>query len=354
MTGAFKAPSYPQRTQHPLLWALGVSVLLHLLTGLLWGGLTRWVAESPDTAPDWVRTLVLPKEVVRTPAAPTNEIAWKEINLEFIEVDPNNAVEKDTLDARFYSSANTVAAQPLPLEKKLPAPQITGVQTTTPKTFDTVKPAQLQKEDKPNPTEKPIAQETPIPTKAQEAKKPQPIGAPKEVGETQIAVIKPAAQVEKVQEEQKPAEEQIAANPRPKPIRKLAEAREQKGIVLGEKMLQLGGASRLSLSPSFDVRRSPFGDYDLRMIANIQERWWFLLEERHYSLERTGKVVIRFQLKGDGTISGVQTLNSDVGESLSFTCEAAVLGSSPFGRWPHVLKSQSIDPREITFTFNYN
>ncbi|MSU32700.1 MAG: hypothetical protein EXS25_08605 [Pedosphaera sp.] len=354
MTGAFKAPYHSQRTQRPLLWALGVSVFLHLLTGGVWGGLKRWVDESPDTAPDWVRTLVLQTEVVLTPSTPTNEIAWKEINLEFIEVDPNNAAEKDTLDSRFYSSANTVAAQPIPLEKKLPAPQITGVQTTTPKTFDTVKSAQPQQEEKPSPTEKTVSKETPVPTKTQEAKKPQPVGGPKELGETQIALIKPAAQVEKVQEEQRPAEEQIATNPRPKPIRKLAEAREQKGIILGEKMLQMGGVSRLSLSPSFDVRRSPFGEYDLRMIASIQERWWLLLEERHYSLERTGKVVIYFLLKGDGTISGVRTLNSDVGESLSFTCEAAILGSSPFGRWPPVLKSQSSDPREITITFNYN
>ena len=32
---------------------------------------------------------------------------------------------------------------------------------------------------------------------------------------------------------------------------------------------------------------------------------------------------------------------------------AAVMGASPFGRWPGVLKAQAIDPREITFTFHY-
>jgi hypothetical protein len=70
-------------------------------------------------------------------------------------------------------------------------------------------------------------------------------------------------------------------------------------------------------------------------------------------LERTGKVVLKFRLHGDGTISQMTTAEATVGETLSFTCEAAVMGASPFGRWPSVLKAQALDPREITFTFHY-
>jgi hypothetical protein len=64
-------------------------------------------------------------------------------------------------------------------------------------------------------------------------------------------------------------------------------------------------------------------------------------------------VVVRFNLHADGTISQMKTMESDVGDTLGFTCEAAVLGASPFGRWPSVLRAQAVDPREITFTFNY-
>jgi hypothetical protein len=168
-----------------------------------------------------------------------------------------------------------------------------------------------------------------------------------------LAKVEPKATTERSQEERKPVEAQESGAPRRKPIKRLAQAMEQKGIVRGEKMLQAGGSSRFSISPSFDVKSTPFGEYDLRMIAAVQERWWALLEERHYALERTGKVVLKFRLHGDGSISQMTTAESTVGETLSFTCEAAVMGASPFGRWPSVLKAQALDPREITFTFHY-
>ena len=342
-------------TTRPLLWALGVSVLLHLLFGLFYTVLEVWVDRSPKTAPEWARELVHPS-LPPQPKALANaapDPAWQEVPLEFLEVDPANALEKETKDARFYSNANAVSGQPIPSPKNLREPEIAGVQKTVPKTFDTVRPSQPQPQEKPVPVEKPVANETPAPQKPQEARKPQPAGGPKDTGETQVALVKPNASLETVQDEQKATEAQTSGAPRRKPIKRLAEAREQKGIVLGEKMMQEGGAPRISVSPSFDVKSSPFGDYDLRMVAAVQERWWALLEERRFSLERTGKVVLRFNLHGDGTISQLKTVQSDVGETLGFTCEAALMGASPFGRWPTVLKAQALDPREITFTFTY-
>jgi hypothetical protein len=348
-----EVPESRRRTTRPLLWALGVSVFLHLLFGLFYTVVELWVARSPQNAPEWAREMVRPTSPAPALSAVPAEPAWQEIPLEFIEVDPANAVEKETKDARFYSNANTVTGQPVPSEKKLRNPEIAGVQKSVPKTFDTVRPAQTEPQEQPKLQEKPAPNETPSPQKQQEARKPQPAGGPRENGETELAVAKPNASVERVQDEQKSAEAQQPGAPRRRPIKRLAEAREQKGVVLGEKMLQEGGTPHFSISPSFDVKSSPFGDYDLRMVAAVQERWWALLEERRYSLERTGKVVLKFNLHGDGTISQLQTVQTDVGETLGFTCEAALLGASPFGRWPTVLKAQALDPREITFTFTY-
>ena len=156
------------------------------------------------------------------------------------------------------------------------------------------------------------------------------------------------------QPEIKIMEAQESGAPRRKPVKRLIQETEQKGIIRGEKILQQGGTSRLSISPSFDVKSTPFGEYDLRMIAAVQERWWSLLEGRHFAFQRTGKVVLKFRLHGDGTISQMTTAEATVGEVLSFTCEAAVMGASPFGRWPRVLKAQALDPREITLTFHYH
>ena len=155
------------------------------------------------------------------------------------------------------------------------------------------------------------------------------------------------------QSEYKAVEAKEAGALRRKPIKRLAEAMEERGIIHGEKMLKQGETSRLSILPSFDVKNTPFGEYDLRMVAAVQERWLALLEGRHFAFERKGKVVLKFRLHADGSVSQVTTAESNVGEVFSFTCEAAVVGASPFGRWPSVLKAKGLDPREITLTFQY-
>jgi len=332
-----------------------IALAFHLLVLVLWTGAGIWVRRAPDQAPEWVRNLVQPAPPpAPKPADPAQDPAWQEVPLTFIEVDPALAVKDPPRDAKFYSAANAVSGQPIPSTKALKEPEITGVQKTMPKTFDTARPSptppQVQPKEEP---EVPATPETAVRQEKKEAQPAQPQGGIRDPGETQLAKVEPKAAAPQPQPERQAVQAQEAGAPRRKPIKRLAQAMEQKGIVRGEKMLQQGGASRLSISPSFDVKSTPFGEYDLRMIAAVQERWWALLEERHYALERTGKVVLKFRLHGDGSISQMTTAESTVGETLSFTCEAAVMGASPFGRWPSVLKAQALDPREITFTFHY-
>ncbi len=338
----------------PLAWAAVIALSLHLLMLLLWTGAGVWVRRAPDQAPDWVKNLVQPAvPPLAKPLDPARDPAWQEVPLTFIEVDPALAVKDPPRDAKFYSAANALSGQPIPSQKALKEPEITGVQKTMPKTFDTARPTPTPPQAQPKVEEVPATPETVVRQQKKEAQAAQPLGGIREAGETQLAKVVPQAQSERAQEERKPVEAQEPGAPRRKPLKRLDQAMDQKGIVRGEKMLQQGGSKRFSISPSFDVKSTPFGEYDLRMIAAVQERWWALLEERHYALERTGKVVLKFRLHGDGSISQMTTAETDVGDTLSFTCEAAVMGASPFGRWPSVLKAQTIDPREITFTFHY-
>lgn len=340
----------------PLGWAAVIALAFHLLMLALWTGAGAWVRRAPGQAPDWVRNLVQPSSPPPPlkPADPAQDPAWQEVPLTFIEVDPALAVKDPPKDAKFYSAANAQSGQPVPSPKAQKEPEITGVQKTTPKTFDTAKPSPTPPQVQPKQEEElPATPETAVRQEKKEAQPAQPQGGIREAGETQLAKVEPKAADPRPQPERQAVQAQEAGAPRRKPIKRLAQAMEQKGIVRGEKMLQQGGASRFSISPSFDVKSTPFGEYDLRMIAAVQERWWALLEERHFALERTGKVVLRFRLHGDGSISQITTAESTVGETLSFTCEAAVMGASPFGRWPSVLKAQALDPREITFTFHY-
>ena len=57
-----------------------------------------------------------------------------EAQLVFVEVDPTVAIPEPPKDTKFYSSQNSVAANPEPAEKELP--KIDGQQDKVVKTFD--------------------------------------------------------------------------------------------------------------------------------------------------------------------------------------------------------------------------
>lgn len=120
-------------------------------------------------------------------------------------------------------------------------------------------------------------------------------------------------------------------------------------------MRREGNSSRMALNSSLNVKSSPLGDYNYRMILAVQQEWYRLLEERRYALDRQGRVVITFNLHADGTVSGVETKDSDVGEVWSFLCELSVLQPAPFGKWPaEIRRLIGGDSVPVTFTFNYN
>ena len=86
----------------------------------------------------------------------------------------------------------------------------------------------------------------------------------------------------------------------------------------------------------------------------MQARWYHLLDERHYSLERTGKVVVQFKLHPDGSVSGLETKLETTGEIYSLLCQLAIEQPAPFGKWPPDLVHEiGRDPVTVTFTFNY-
>ncbi|MFM7102498.1 MAG: hypothetical protein ACKO3N_15165, partial [Verrucomicrobiota bacterium] len=185
-------------------------------------------------------------------------------------------------------------------------------------------------------------------------------------GEMQMAKANPDARVERPpatagrkprerQEAQETREAQEAQPSAPaRKYRRVAEAREAKGLLVGEKMRQEGGVPRFQLESSLDVKASPFANYDAQLIYAVQQRWYALLDEQKFALERTGKVVVRFNLHADGTISDLTQVQSDVGDLWAFVCESAVMTPAPYARWPASMRRLiGRDVREVTFTFHY-
>lgn len=324
----------------PLVIALLVSLALHFyvfFVAWLVPQLAHW-----KWTPAWLKPLVAaaPAAPKVKPAKPIEPVEV-EIPLQFIEVDPALASPDAPKQARFTSTANTLAANPNPTKVNKPDPRIDGKREDTLKTFDTTRPSQPAQPVVPQDLQQQLAKDE---VKAQEK------GGPK-AGDLVLARPTPDAKVDREQEARQAEQAQV---PTPRQRKTVSQARAERGMLVGEQMRQEGGAPRVGVEPTFNVRSSHFGEYSSRLTAAVQAKWYALLDERHYALERTGHVVISFKLHPDGTVSAVNTSNSSMGELYSLLCELAVEQPAPFGRWPAELVHEiGSEPIPVTFTFNY-
>jgi hypothetical protein len=292
-------------------WALALSLLIHLAG---WGGyeLHKQLNLSP-----WLHLLA--KKVALKPK-PSQDLP-----LEFVSV-PNPSPEPPP-DTKYYSSKNSRAANPDP--KQAEKPQIDGKQTDIVKTEDVTRPNfnQLQ----PTPKQEQAEPTPPTPKPAE----PAPIVEPGDL------TLGKAAQAQQPQQQQRP--------------RTIAQALAQSGQKMpGPKMRQDGGSPRAALVPSLDVKASPFGDYDEKLIEAVTQRWYDLLDSQRFALDRSGKVMLRFHLNYDGTITDMTVLQNNVGELLGHVCQNAINDPAPFAKWSDEMRRLvGQNYREITFTFYY-
>lgn len=289
--------------------ALSLSLAAHLL---VWGGY-----EIGRQSGIWQR---LPRvawlqRALKMAAPPAQN---REQPLEFVMVEQPSATPP--ANTKYYSSQNSRAANP-DASRDLPLPQINGKQTDAPKTETTPKPNFNKLQPAPQPANRP---QTP----------PSPAVAP---GDLTLASPKDLKQQQPQQTE------------RP---RTLAQAQPHRAP--GVAMQQAGGVRQVALQPSLDVKASPFGEYDERFIEAVSQRWYDLLDSQQFALDRTGRVVLRFHLNYDGTITEMTVLENTVGELLGHVCENAIHDPAPYAAWPEDMRHLiGANFREITFTFYY-
>lgn len=371
MTSAWPDYERIRDRRSPVVWAVLLSLGLHLAAIVGWEVLQVAVRAFPQLFPAWVQQAVQPRpdaarQVAPAPEAPRPAPDEVEIPLTFLEVDPSLATEEAPKDSRFYSTANTLAGNPNPPKAGARDPAVDGRREQVPRTLDVARPAPRPEVASPPPpaeaerrpaTEAPRKEQPAQVAREKAAEEPE---AGRKPGELQLAKASPDARVERPQpqaarppREAQPAQEAQPAAPARK-YRRVAEAREAKGLMVGEKMRQDGGVPRFQLESSLDVKASPFANYDAQLIYAVQQRWYALLDEQKFALERTGKVVVRFNLHADGTISDMTQVQSDVGDLWAFVCESAVMTPAPYARWPAAMRRLiGRDVREVTFTFHY-
>lgn len=317
--------------QNPLVLALALSLVIHLgaFGGWHLGKRLGWWQHQPE----WLVALT---KKLANPAKPRTAEEQAKLNptipMTFIEVDPMTAVTEEPKDAKYYSSKNAKAANPVP--KDQPKPKVDGKQDQVVRTMDNEKPIPFPLQPTP-PKPEPKTEETIDPK-------------PKTEAPGDLALLKP----------KKPSDGRLDATtgdsslkPKERP-KTVAEAKARKGMLSGEKIRQDGGVSNLG-SVAFDVKATPFGDYDAAFISAVERCWHSLLDD-HSGTRRPGKVTIDFVLNSDGRITGLKVASSDVGEIQSMLCQSAILNPAPYQRWPAQMR-QTIagNTRDIRFTFYY-
>lgn len=340
------------RSKPSLLAAFGLSLGVHVLLLSLPAGSLDWLSQlwevSAESSPH------------RKDQEETAEFVFrlepKSMPTLFVDAHPSQATEEKPEETPYYAVIDAVAGDDSP-QDSMAQPEIDGSQDKVRKTMDTPPSA---------------ARAVALPAEnGRKAAKPQK-SAPEndspvspEFSESLFLGDDGGQLAEKGKEnsigpelsegkprDSKPAEPEFAEQERP---RTLAQAR-QNAELIGQKMKQKGGMDRFRLQSTPDLLKTPFGNYDAAVIQAIQQRWFDLLERLPIVQNTRGKVVLKFWMKSDGSVSDLKVIENSAGDDLqSYACEAAVRDPAPYGRWPEDMRRviQS-DRREIRFTFFYN
>jgi hypothetical protein len=241
----------------------------------------------------------------------------------FLNVDPDQATPDAPQNAKYYSSKNSQAASSASGNSN--QPKLNGKQADVPQTKDVPRT--------------PNTKIQPMPEAQRIQEKQEALKSFLQAGDLKLAKL------------ETPTEKTDPAPDRP---RTLNEARAQQHLSPSMAMQQDGGTRRIAIVPSLDAKATPFGEYDGKFIAAVQQRWYDLLDSQQFAQDRSGKVTLRFHLNYDGSISDMEVLQNSVGELLCYVCQKAVNDPSPFEAWPSDMRRMvGENYREIAFTFYY-
>ncbi len=314
-----------------LAWAFVISLVLHLAAWGTYHGGKRAMAWIETHHPAWIQALkALPQLVKKNQPPPAHPLP--EPPLMFVDVNPAVATAEPPPNAKFESDKNSVAANP-DIDKDTGIPKISGTQT------DMVKAENVPRQPDQPKQLTPVLPAPPAPEVHPEEKaKPTP-----PPGDLTLGKLEP--------KKEDPGD---APKPRPRTIQE-AKMRQPEQLIPGVQMKQDGGVKRRSIVPSFDVKATLFGAYESTLVAAISQRWWDLLDERGYASDNRGKVIVRFDLHYDGSITGAKiTENTTGADVLGYVCVKAIQDPAPYAPWPSDMRHEiAKGVLEVRFTFFY-
>ena len=329
----WQSESRLERAGARLLLALVLSLLIHGLCYVTWK-----IAPAASAPFKSALARVLPNKFteIYPEYRPLPPPVKREIPIHFVEVDPALATVVPPKETINYSTHNSIAANPEPA--KADVPKIDGTQKNVMRTLDVEKsqPKPLQ----PAPLDVKPAENKPV-----EAN-PRPVP---EVGDLAMAKVESRPGPPSKGDSNKEAE-----MPAPKP-RTVAEAKARMAPLAGRKIDQPGGVPNHRPHISLDAKGSPFGNYDAVFISMVEQRWYALLENNRFMLDRRGKVALTFELHYDGRITNLEMKERTVDDVWAILCQKAILDPAPFPKWPREMRQiVGSDVREVKFTFYYD
>jgi hypothetical protein len=342
-----------------LAWAFVLSLLLHALIFGTWQLDRRYHFLERIQLPSWMfppkrlaEKMVLPPVAGQPPQPPELEI----LPTEFVEVNPAVATADPPKQSKFYSTANSQAANP-DADKEAEKPKFDGSETRFTRT-EAVKVPSPQPLVAAPPAPKPVVKpettqvapttlDRGTTTEPVEEQKPRATLAP---GDLTLA---------------KPSDTQrlgdgLANQSKPRTLKEAVArlaARDPAAAagLVGERLKQDGGVKRRNVTSSLDVRSSPFADYDSAIIGEVQNRWYALLDSKNYAGEANGKLSLEFRLHQNGQVTDLKVKEQSVDEIYSIICQRAILDNAPYEKWPPDMRRMiREDYRDVTFTFYYN
>lgn len=341
---------FPRLASNSIARGLALSLIFHLVlfgTVELGYRLGLWKSSLFEVLSfDQARKLDPRSEAKKREDAQKEEI----VPIIFVDVDPSQTSKENPKDTKYYSSRNSIAGNPdIKIETK--TPKITGTQDKVAKTMDKARSQAMPLQPAPQVASNADAQKKEAESKETQTKQAEP--EPKSIAKPgDLAMARP---VERPILKPKPSfsDTPEAEAPRPRP-RRLAEVRNERSSLAGEKMKQDGGVKRFAVE-GLDVKATPFGSYDQAIIEAIQSHWFNLLDERSFTRNDTGKVVITFILHADGRVTDVRIGETTVTDILGIICQRAVNDPAPFLPWPNDMRRLvGSDHRYVRFTFYYN
>ena len=298
----------PRSERQKILWAIFVSLLLHLVVGVS-------IASFGDKLQPRLPEAEKPVELTIVDVAPTPSPIIQQPNMPFIDTPDAKATTEKPKDQAFESNANSIGASELPALGIAPIPTQQGRELPTkdlethPYSLDQ-KGAQTQLNSRPAPVRSPGPQATPQPAATESPaltpSPPKPTPTPAADLLAMLRATPPPA---------------TRATPTPRPAPATVYRREQ----IPERMA--GNISKRGVS-SANAVGTPLGRYEKSVYAVIGARWYKLCDENRDRVD-IGTVSVQFMVAPDGKIGDIKVISGGTSASFTNLCLQSVQDAKP-------------------------